>query len=98
MNTTTDKRGGHWPARASQKFGGRKPKYKSPNREKKAPQTEKKTSRQKKRASLLQHGKILYDFLGGASAYSCPPPCGHPFFVVRGGGGSSPPQKKPGKK
>ena len=50
MNITIDKRGGHWPARASQKFGGGKPKYKSPNREKKNPQTEKKTSRQKKKA------------------------------------------------
>ena len=52
MNITADKRGGHWPARASEKFGGGKPKFSLywGNREKKGPQTEKKASRQKKKA------------------------------------------------
>ena len=50
MNITTDKRGGHWPTRASQKFSGANPNTSPPIERKKAPQTEKKTSRQKKKA------------------------------------------------
>ena len=77
MNITIDKRGGHWPARASQKFGGGKPKYKSPNREKKSPPNREKDFSSEEKSPPPQHGKILYDFLGRASAYSCPP-CGRP--------------------
>ena len=44
MNITADKRGGHWPARASEKFGGGKPKFSLywGNREKKSPPNGKK--------------------------------------------------------
>ena len=79
MNITADKRGGHWPARASEKFsgGGGGGGGANPN----PPIIEKKTSRHKKKAPPNTK-KFFMIFLGGARAYSFPP-CGHPFWLIK---------------
>ena len=82
MHITADKRGGHWPARASQKFGGggggANPNTSPPIEKKKLPKRRKRLLVRRK-SPPPQHGEILYDFLGGSEHLFLPPPCGRPF-------------------